>query len=756
MPDSDPRRTRFSPRFGLRTLMVVVTGCAALFGIQRWISHPFRIQQRAREHFESLQCIVEVQPADPKWMAWLVGSDRYLRVTSLTAANSRLRDESLEQLDAFPWIQKLWLGSNRLSDDCIEYVAECDSLREVDLSGTNITNQGLSQLSNLKNLEAIEFPQSISKVDLAPFAKLRKLRKIRADLGSLSVRDLDQLADCQIESVGFLIEPERKEDWDAIKKLKHLKEFNVLVCRDAGYVFELLSNLPKLVSIRATSPSIDDTAVVPLRKLQNLHFVHLARTRIGRKGLESLCRMGSVREIQLESSLLTMEEVALAADGCDHLRTCFVYLLLNEQASPPEELKVKLDSGWKPMQGLLCAPIRSSGSMLGGDFDRIHNAWLIPSDLQIDKLKGRKFINLAPLEGTFDFRRLSVLDDVEELVLPDIVDDGGLRQVSELTQLRLLTVHSSRITSTGVRHLAALENLEALVILGTWITMADNKWLEQKLPNTNLTFVGIDNEGKHRVATSQVTGVTTSAYAASLEHWLDTASTWNHPLAVTCDIPIGREGLRRLADSPFIEELYHNFDDTCELTLDDLLAFRQVKKLHLNDWALTDDELAQLAQLDLKSLRLDGSTITQAALRHLNSMPLESLKLGWWGVDARKFFAGESHLDDLKDIDSLRELVLDAALVDDDELESISEIKQLTHLEISGESISKAGIEHLLRLRDLEFLKITMLRNDKPLTEDDFACLQQLPKLKTVQIWIPGLDRVALKRVLPDIELMQD
>jgi hypothetical protein len=81
------------------------------------------------------------------------------------------------------------------------------------------------------------------------------------------------------------------------------------------------------------------------------------------------------------------------------------------------------------------------------------------------------------------------------------VTDGGLAQISELTQLEALCLPCSQITDQGLSHLATLPRLRGLDVTGTGITDAGLPHLERLIQLQYLTLNGtqITDIGLHRL-----------------------------------------------------------------------------------------------------------------------------------------------------------------------------------------------------------------------------------------------------------------
>jgi hypothetical protein len=109
-------------------------------------------------------------------------------------------------------------------------------------------------------------------------------------------------------------------------------------------------------------------------------------------------------------------------------------------------------------------------------------------------LQGRKADNVVILDNpqlTDD--DLKALDNAPltrslYLVGSQITDDG-LVHLKNLRRLEILDLKKNkRLTDAGLVHLEGLKNLDQLILIGTQVTPAGVKQLQQKLPNTKIAL----------------------------------------------------------------------------------------------------------------------------------------------------------------------------------------------------------------------------------------------------------------------------
>jgi hypothetical protein len=167
-----------------------------------------------------------------------------------------------------------------------------------------------------------------------------------------------------------------------------------------------------------------------------------------------------------------------------------------------------------------------------------------------------------------------------------------------------------------------------------------------------------------------------------------------------------------------------------------LERLQSLRELFLQGSALDDDGLAVVGQLaHLRSLNISGSQVTDAGLVRLRRLAeLRELVLD---------VAGDAGLANLKGLHELEALAVNAASpgknrwISDDGLGHLSHLSRLRILAIhpgivneQSVQITNAGLAHLARLRNLEFLHISASR----ITDAGLACLRGLKSLKRLEL----------------------
>lgn len=343
-PRIDRRRKRFPrwllPRFGLRSLLLLVTvGCLAL----GWHVERVRRQRLAVAELEkggaeiAYYTSAEDDYGDDKdaiknprtvgeWIEWLtpnrlriaLGIDFFRRVDSVTFDYevvdyphllSRLRDlRGLRQLTLYYAL-----------DEDLAFIGEIQTLTDLELVCSEITDKGLVHLANLRRLKGVSLHGSpIRGPGLVYLAKLPHLE-------SLDLSDT-QLVDA---NAGYLL---------GLRRLKSLSLSDTLI-GDAG--LSRLAGLPRLEELYLGDTLVSDEGLASLDSLANLRVLRLDGTAITDDGLRVLGDFGSLENI-------SVDRTAATAAGADSLRRrlpkSFVYasqLDSNLAARCNDELEVE-------------------------------------------------------------------------------------------------------------------------------------------------------------------------------------------------------------------------------------------------------------------------------------------------------------------------------------------------------------------------------------------------------------------------------
>jgi internalin A len=183
--------------------------------------------------------------------------------------------------------------------------------------------------------------------------------------------------------------------------------------------------------------------------------------------------------------------------------------------------------------------------------------------------------------------------------------------------------------------------------------------------------------------------------------------------------------------------------------LDSVIQLARVEELDLAGVPISETGAGKIERLpELRSLRLDGSTISDGAFRHVGAVSgLENLYLGtaWKLTDEGLIHlrglqrlrtlglprqATDRSLETVGSLVQLERLFLGGARISDDGLGHLENLTRLQVFSLHGRDISSRGLEHLGRLVQLRELDLS----DTKVTDDGLVRLRGLTALVSLNL----------------------
>lgn len=170
---------------------------------------------------------------------------------------------------------------------------------------------------------------------------------------------------------------------------------------------------------------------------------------------------------------------------------------------------------------------------------------------------------------------------------------------------------------------------------------------------------------------------------------------------------------------------YVRYDFVSGDRLQPLRELTHLKTLHLQDTAVTDDDLVNIAHLaTLEELTLAGTEITDQGLASLAK--LTSLR----ELDCTGAPIIGTGLVHLKDLSNLTKLNLSKTKLTDDEIVDVSRLTSVEEVDLSYTRLSDLGLVHLLGMTELQALDLRGTR----ITNEGLKVLLDLPALQSVNL----------------------
>ena len=323
-------------------------------------------------------------------------------------------------------------GVGSFGDTDIDPLTKLKGLRDVNLSGTQVSNDGLVKLQGVKQLRKLELQTcaNISDDGMQHLAALPKLEQVLLlyNSGSITNGALQQLA-----------------------KIKSLRLLDVRGCvqiSDEGVAH--LATLPNLVALKLKTSGVTDKGVAHLARLSKLRSLHLESCRVSGDALQHLSGMKELEELNLYGTLVDDEGLA-HLKGLSKLKilrfrdTAIAGTGLRHLAASQHSLR-RLD--------LSESFIGDEGLGFVAQFANLETLNLWNGGITND--------GLTRLVGLHKLRDLN-LEGCD-------IDDEGIESVAEFTNLESLNLKETGITDESLQTLTVLKQLKSLNLQNTNIS----------------------------------------------------------------------------------------------------------------------------------------------------------------------------------------------------------------------------------------------------------------------------------------------
>ena len=329
-------------------------------------------------------------------------------LTQLDLSGTKVSDAGMMHLQRLPKLNSLRLGvyeeGANITDEGLKVVGELVKLKHLNLSGTKITERGLAHLEKLSNLEDLSLDNTnIKEAGLASLEPLQALKRLRL----------------------YTRHPTTDVGAEHLAKLKSLERLTEhLHVTDQGVA--LLATLPELSELELSGKGVTDASATTIAGMKSLKWLHVQECPITDATLEALASAP-----KLEYLLLSRTKVT--GDGYRNLRTVPPLRILDINFG----LRDEQADGLKPN-------LREVGKLLQLKDLRIRGDGLSSADLG----------DLTGLVG------------LEKMDIRFPVDDQGAFYLAGFDRLKNLRIESGTFTDVGLEQLSLLRNLESMQISG--------------------------------------------------------------------------------------------------------------------------------------------------------------------------------------------------------------------------------------------------------------------------------------------------
>lgn len=325
---------KLKPRFGLRTLLVLVTGLAILLG---WGAHFVRKVRRTNEiaaRLREVDAFVSFREPKllgftisaasiPEWIERYGGEAALRNVESVSVYGPQFRDETseltrddVESLTELSNLRDVTLDTVRLDIDYGSLLARHRHLESLDLFCVDFSNCNFDRLQSSGTLtklsvydELTDPPSTLRDRHVDDISKLRQLRSLliygtqnisRDSLRTL--RTLTLLQELQLWGMPSLGD----DELEVI--LANMADLESLTLRGASISdasAESIARCKKLNKLTISSSSVGDGLIARLTELPNLEWIALTDCHVSDLGIESLCRCPRLKHLVLAKTQVT-------------------------------------------------------------------------------------------------------------------------------------------------------------------------------------------------------------------------------------------------------------------------------------------------------------------------------------------------------------------------------------------------------------------------------------------------------------------
>jgi tRNA A-37 threonylcarbamoyl transferase component Bud32/Leucine-rich repeat (LRR) protein len=211
----------------------------------------------------------------------------------LSMRGSRIQGPGLAHLIHLP-LRKLALSTGIFTNRAMKEISHMENLEVLDLSGTNVNDEGLSELAKLRNLNTLYLKEEekITNAGLANLAPLSKLETLNlsknswlTEAGLKAISALPSLRILRLDKSGI-------SDAD-LSAIKHLKNLSMLTLRYSQIGDKGVEHLvdTQIAQIDLQHSNITDKALESLAKMKALKEVGLHSCKVSEAAMDQLKKL---------------------------------------------------------------------------------------------------------------------------------------------------------------------------------------------------------------------------------------------------------------------------------------------------------------------------------------------------------------------------------------------------------------------------------------------------------------------------------
>ncbi|MCA9153169.1 MAG: hypothetical protein KDA38_00215 [Planctomycetales bacterium] len=718
-------------RLRLATLLLLITAaCLGLAFRQAYLA-PYARQAVAVVKLREMGATVEFEPAQPEWLAPLVGRDEFQDVFRVHMEHRNVTDDQLNVLLDLPHVRYLYLAGNPITDEGVRNLLPLKNVRRLSLWRTNITDTAMEYISRNRDLEALDVhATAVSDEGLKMFERMPNLRELKlngriTDEGLRHVAPLKRLVNLnigmsQVTPAGMALVadcPIRVLDappWESTFRGEYLKHF-----RDWKY----LATLPGHVYYCRD----EHLRELPLDKLESLS---ISGSELTAAGLQRLIEAPRLTNLNVECNLSLKELEPLMRSRIPRITITTPKLTPQTQADfaawnkPPRRIVRNMWETLRLRVGLSTKPsARLNGGMTARQ-TRLVKDWSLARAWQNANVVSLEF----DPDDKVELEHIAALPNLQTLRLTGgEIAPAELAKLHAAPNLRDLLIHSLSLDDDCLREIAELPQLKSIDLSSPWFS-----------------------ESAVRAFTARMT-------PRARVQFTHAAGQWNGRLNQVLCRPdfLGDVAMKHLQADERMQVLrFHGLTNGEQLEklagLSNLRSLDvQQAWLHRGDWSALG-EMKQLRHLDLAGSRLgDDAIVGLADFEQLVQLNLSGTQIGNRGLEAisrieslEELLMYRYHYSDggpwindegirhLAAMPRLRKLHMVAVQITDASAESLVQIASLEDLDLRETSLTDAGLKTLAKHPGLRILDITRTQ----VTESGLAELANMPSLQRVSL----------------------
>jgi hypothetical protein len=229
------------------------------------------------------------------------------RVTEKTVAELSIRpngwipagDWVLSYIAPLKGLKRLWLRGCDVSAEALENLQDHDQLEWLDLSSTNLDDEGLSRLTRLKSLRGVNFTNTrLTDAAADPLSRFLNLETLH-------------LAGTQLTDRGLR----------GLQHLRHLQTLDLKHCPITDEGAQRLAGMPTLGFIELDDTRVTDRGVEALVRLPKLSGISCVNCKVTDDGANQLLQAEHLTYFKVEGTSISQRLKSMLADHVSSVGT---------------------------------------------------------------------------------------------------------------------------------------------------------------------------------------------------------------------------------------------------------------------------------------------------------------------------------------------------------------------------------------------------------------------------------------------------